>query len=401
MTKLLLSAFSEFPKLDAGGANKIIFQILQHINYKEFSVTYESSHFRKDFTNSENLEHQINSSLNSKKKIGKHLFQEYELFRNIFLSSIYMHKYLKKGNQFFEKIQILKKYDVLHSQDFRTMYYLRKFNVPKKVLTIHSKGSFLNDLKYYSNSFSGQLLVDYSRMENESISIADMITFPSFAAKDLFITEKNIQIDPNKLAVIYNGVDLDFIQATIPEEKFKEKFSVPRNVDLLLVNIADHIKVKNVDLVLKVVEYLKRTHKVKALLINVGNGPLTKSLRQLSNDLNISDQVRFLGRLPYSEVIKLLKLGDFLISAADKVIFDLIILEALASGTIVIASDTGGNKEAITNGYNGYLVKDFSVEEFGDKIVKSDKRIKLTVIESAKKFNIKNMVENYQNLYLT
>ncbi len=400
MIKLLLSAFSEFPKSDVGGANKIIFHILKYIDYKKFFVTYHSSHIQEDFKNPISLEHQIKSSLNLKKKVGSNLFQKQIIFRNFFSSSFYINKYLKRCNRFFEAIQILPNIDILHSHDFRTLYYLKKFNIPKKILTIHSKGSFLNDLKYYTNTLSQKLLADYSQMENESINIADVITFPSYAAKDFFINEKKIQIDEDKIEIIYNGVDLEFIKTVKPEENFKERYSIPADVDVLLVNIADHIKVKHVDLVLKVVKYLKTVYKMKAFLINVGNGPLTKSLGRLSNKLNISDRVRFIGRLPYSEVIKLLKVSDCLVSAADKVVFDLIILEALASGIIVIANESGGNKEAISNGFNGYLVKEFSVEEFGDIIVKCDKIIKLNAIESAKKFDIKSMIENYQNLYL-
>lgn len=401
MTNLLLSAFSEFPKLDAGGSNKIIYQILKYIDYKTFNVSYHSSHFQKSFTYPINITQQINSSLKIKKKVGTNLFRMQELFRNLFSSSFYINRYLKKCNRYFENLTSLQNYDILHSHDFRTLYYLRKFNVGKKILTVHSKGSLLNDLKLYSKNLSKHLLTDYLRMENESIRIADVITFPSYAAKDQFIDEKKMNIEKNKIKVIYNGVDLQFINTVKPDENFKTKYSIPSQIDLLLVNIADHIEVKNIDLILKIVKYLKTVHKLNVYLVNVGNGPETKILKQLSHKLNISDRVRFLGRLSYTEIIKLLKIGDALISTADKVVFDLIILEAMAAGITVVASENGGNKEAIVNGENGYLVKDFSIEEFAEKIVNRISAVKLNAIESVKKFDLKHMVSKYQELYLS
>ncbi|MCW8810333.1 MAG: glycosyltransferase family 4 protein [Ignavibacteriaceae bacterium] len=399
MIKLLLSAFSEFPKSDVGGANKVIYQILRYIDYRKFSPAYYSSHVQKEFKNSNSLEQQISSSLKLKKKVGSNLFRKNKFIRGILTSSFYLNKYLVRNNKVYESLEYLKNFEVLHSHDFRSLYYLRNFNFRKKILTLHSKGSFINDLKYYAKNISTKLLDKYLQMENESMDIADIITFPSNAAKNLFCSEKDFSLDEEKVKIVYNGVDMDFIHSIIPEKNFFEKYSIPLGADLILINIADHIQIKNIDIVLRVVEYLKRMHKTRAVLINAGNGPETKHLKSMCNKLNINEQVKFLGRLTYYEIIKLLKVGDLLISTADNVIFDLIILEALASGLCVVASNNGGNKEVIQDSVNGYLVNDFSIEEFGKTILNIDKEIKSRAIDSAKKFDVKKMTADYQNVY--
>jgi glycosyltransferase involved in cell wall biosynthesis len=400
MINLLLSAFSEFPRLDAGGANKIIYQILSSLDYQKFSATYHSSHLHQKFLSSKNLENQIVDSLNLKKKIGTNLFRNLSLFRSFLSSSNRFTKYLKRGDNYFEKVGIESNIDVHHSHDFRTMYFFKKAHIRKNILTIQSKGSFINDLKLYYNSISERIIQQYSFMENESLRIADLITFPSYAAKQLFLEEQNLSIDNNKIQVIYNGVDIDYLNSVKPSNTFRKKFSNRGKYDLIIINVADHIKVKNIDIIVKVIEHLLKVYGVKALLLNVGNGPQTKELKLLASSLNISDQIRFLGRLPYGEVIQLIKLGDFLISAAEKVIFDLIILEALACGLIVIANENGGNKEAIENGFNGYLVKDLSIEQIADTIIRSDRTVKSNAIKSALKYDVRNMVKQYETLYL-
>ena len=399
MINLLLSAFSEFPRLDAGGANKIIYQILSSLDYQKFSATYHSSHLHQKFLSSKNLENQIVDSLNLKKKIGTNLFRNLSLFRSFLSSSNRFTKYLKRGDNYFEKVGIESNIDVHHSHDFRTMYFFKKAHIRKNILTIQSKGSFINDLKLYYNSIS-ERIIQQSFMENESLRIADLITFPSYAAKQLFLEEQNLSIDNNKIQVIYNGVDIDYLNSVKPSDTFRKKFSNRGKYDLIIINVADHIKVKNIDIIVKVIEHLLKVYGVKALLLNVGNGPQTKELKLLASSLNISDQIRFLGRLPYGEVIQLIKLGDFLISAAEKVIFDLIILEALACGLIVIANENGGNKEAIENGFNGYLVKDLSIEQIADTIIRSDRTVKSNAIKSALKYDVRNMVKQYETLYL-
>lgn len=399
MIRLLLSAFSEYPKLDAGGANKIILHILQHLDKNRFCASYHSCHLSKEFNNSSQITNEIFSSLKFKKKIGSNLFRKSNLIRNILSHPFYLNRYLTKCNEIFENLISLPEHDVIHSHDFRAIYYLKRFNFKKKILTIHSKGSFLNDLKYYCSSISTDLLDKYSKMEAESLTISDLITFPSQAAKDLFLNERNVPVEEDKIRIVYNGVDLDYINSISPEDDFKKKYSIPSGYDFILISVADHIKVKNLDIALKMIEYLKNKHKVKALLINAGNGPETGNLQQLANKLKISEQVIFLGRLPYEEVIKLIKIGDYFISTASKVVFDLAILEALASGVMVVASDCGGNKEIVKNNINGFLIKDFQAEEFGNVLIVSDRKIKKNITESVKNFSVQKMVDSYQDLY--
>ena len=247
MINLLLSAFSEFPRLDAGGANKIIYQILSSLDYQKFSATYHSSHLHQKFLSSKNLENQIVDSLNLKKKIGTNLFRNLSLFRSFLSSSNRFTKYLKRGDNYFEKVGIESNIDVHHSHDFRTMYFFKKAHIRKNILTIQSKGSFINDLKLYYNSISERIIQQYSFMENESLRIADLITFPSYAAKQLFLEEQNLSIDNNKIQVIYNGVDIDYLNSVKPSDTFRKKFSNRGKYDLIIINVADHIKVKNIN----------------------------------------------------------------------------------------------------------------------------------------------------------
>ncbi|NWF88558.1 MAG: glycosyltransferase family 4 protein [Ignavibacteriaceae bacterium] len=402
MMNLLLSAFSEFPNNDTGGANKIIYQILRGIDYSKYSVDYLSKNLFKNFTKPEDLNSQINSSLSTKKKLGRFMFYNFSFYRNIVLSSWYFSKNLKATNRFYENLRLDKEYDVLHAHDTRSMYYLKKIKDKKKILTIHSDGSIVNTLQNYlgDSSISKDIMNKYLLYENESLKIADVITFPSQAARDLFLEEKaEIGIDLNKIKVVYNGIDTQFIDNINVDENFKKKYFLPEDFDVIIFNAASHISIKNIDIVIDTVYHLKKKYNIRALLLNAGSGPNTTKLLTKIRSLNLNSQVRFLGRVPSIEIIKLLKSADILISAAERVVFDMIILEALMAGSVIIASNRGGNSEAIIDGVNGYLVDELNGERFADAIMCIDRNVSSNARKSALRFDLLKMVLGFENLY--
>lgn len=402
MTKLLLSAFSEFPNNNTGGANKVIYQILSGLDYNKYIVDYLSKNLYKEFTGPERLNSKISSSLLYKKKIGKFLFNHSNHYRNFVLGSNYFRNYLKSVDSFYKNFKFQKEYDVVHSHDTRAMYYLGNNPAQKKILTIHSDGSIINTVKNFvgPSEAINSICNDYLIKENESLTIADIITFPSQAAKNLFIEEKfDVDFDRSKIRIVYNGIDTELISNIIPNTEFKLKYEFKNNFDVKILNVADHIENKNIDKVIETIYQLKNNFGIRALLINAGNGPETKDLLNKCKQLNIAEQVIFVGRISITDVVKFLKSTDILISAANRVVFDMIILEALASGTVVIASNNGGNAEAIENGVNGYLVDQISGETFADVIMKIDKSVRNNALSSSKKFDIQNMISEYEKYY--
>jgi len=402
MTKLLLSAFSEFPTANTGGANKVIYQILRGINYNQYDVEYLSSHLQVAIPNKDELDNILSKKVKLKKKLGFQLFQKSNLYRTITLSPFYFYNYLKSIESFYEKLKLQKNYDVLHSHDARPLYLLRNVNTKKKILTLHSKGSVVNTVKDYigSSRLMSKIYSSYSKMEDESLSIADIITFPSIAARDQFLSnKKDIKLNREKVKIVYNGVDTEFIRSVKVDRNFINRYSLNDGFDLKILSVADHIKVKNIDKVIDAIHYLKNKRGIKALLINIGNGPETKTLISKSRELGIFDQVKFLGRIPFIDIIKLLKSTDLLMSAAENVVFDMIIIEALAAGSIIIASNRGGNKESIMDGQNGYLVNDITGESFGDAVLRINTDLRANALEGSKRFDISEMIKEYEECY--
>ncbi len=75
-----------------------------------------------------------------------------------------------------------------------------------------------------------------------------------------------------------------------------EKYAINKNgFDFTMLNVAQHVEPKNIDLILKTGRFLNDKYSKKVQLINVGNGYLTQYLTNLVKENNLEKQVKFLG----------------------------------------------------------------------------------------------------------
>jgi glycogen(starch) synthase len=91
-------------------------------------------------------------------------------------------------------------------------------------------------------------------------------------------------------------------------------------------------------------------------LFIVGDGPESEKLKRQVEDLNITDRVYFTGSLSRSRLLYLLSRSNCFVLNSKYEGLSHIILEAMAAGCPVIASNCGGNPEIIKHKENGFLI---------------------------------------------
>lgn len=91
-------------------------------------------------------------------------------------------------------------------------------------------------------------------------------------------------------------------------------------------------------------------------LLVAGEGDELDSLRSRSAELGLNGRVRFLGAQPRERVLELFRAADAAVLTSAWENFPHTVVEALAAGTPVIATDVGGVREAVEDGVNGLLV---------------------------------------------
>jgi glycosyltransferase involved in cell wall biosynthesis len=87
-----------------------------------------------------------------------------------------------------------------------------------------------------------------------------------------------------------------------------------------------------------------------------GDGDEREALENRAYELGLGDRARFLGSLPRKEVLALFRRADAALLSSAWENFPHTLVEALAVGTPVIATDVGGVREIVTHGENGLLV---------------------------------------------
>ena len=95
-----------------------------------------------------------------------------------------------------------------------------------------------------------------------------------------------------------------------------------------------------------------------AILLVVGEGPLQRTLHARAERIGIADRVRFLSARPQADLATVYSAADALILASSREGWPNVLLEAMACGTPVVATQVGGVREIVCDPDAGILVKE-------------------------------------------
>ena len=112
---------------------------------------------------------------------------------------------------------------------------------------------------------------------------------------------------------------------------------------------------------------------VKLLL--VGTGPREKYYRDLCSELMLDEHVEFLGYR--DDIPNLMMLADIGVSSARQEGLPVNVMEAMATGLPIVATDVRGNRDLVTDGLNGFLVDSDDHSSFAKAVYELAKSPKL------------------------
>jgi len=243
--------------------------------------------------------------------------------------------------------KVSNKYDLIHAHSFIAgipAHLLQKFKNMPVVFTVHGAGSDYKDtgisgiLKRYIKK---KVLFDYKYDYVISVN-------KEFQR----IGEKY----HDKIKYIPNGVDL---------EKFKSVKSVSKEGLLFIGRL--HFQ-KSVNSLIKAMDYVVK-EKPEVKLKIIGSGPLEEELKKLTNDLNLTDRINFLGKVSYEDIKKHYQTSELFILPSLFEGQPLTLLEAWAMEVPVIATNVVGTKEILKHKINGYLVSPNNPKELAEGIL--------------------------------
>jgi len=265
----------------------------------------------------------------------------------------------------------------------------RVFRLSRKTDLIHTNWSLPSAIAIFAAMFSRKPVI--STFRGSDISFASSSIFAKqliricirFCAQIVCVNKVQQQeliarynCPREKVSVIQNGVAAEF--SGLP---LRNKYRVPIN----FIVIGNLTKNKSVDVILSALSRLKDSQFHLAV---VGTGPEGTYLKELSVKLGLAEKVTFLGQCHPDIIPKLLDDADVLIFSSQSEGRPNVLLEAMAAGKTIIASNIHGVSDLITDNDTGLLYSCGNISELQKRIlfVMENEEFSLQLGHRARKF---------------
>jgi glycosyltransferase EpsD len=200
-----------------------------------------------------------------------------------------------------------------------------------------------------------------------------------------------------------NGVGIDlnkFSSRSIElKNKLREEYNF-KETDFILLCVGELNHNKHQDLLIHAVARLKNLN-LKLLL--AGEGELLETYRDQSKKLGLDNNVLLLGYR--KDIANLMAISDVVVSSSKREGLPVNLMEAMATGLPIIATNCRGNIDLVRHNHNGYIVEADDIEGYSNAIMKLYNSEKLRKefgkksSEFIKKYSLKSVMEEMNRIY--
>jgi glycosyltransferase involved in cell wall biosynthesis len=241
------------------------------------------------------------------------------------------------------------KIDLLHTHDFYTnIFGMTAGFVAGVKVRIASR-----------RETSGMRSKAQQQAQRFAYSLAHQIVANSESVRQKLVDEG---VNGKRITVIYNGLNLGRVVPGLNVSRdgafqtlFRDMTGVPKNCPQQFVTIVANMRheVKDYPMFLRMAQRVARIVPDVGFLL-AGEGELRESLQRMAVEFGIGGNTFFLGRC--ENIAQLLRVSDVCVLSSKSEGFSNSILEYMAAGRPVVATDVGGTREAIVEGETGYTV---------------------------------------------
>ncbi len=243
--------------------------------------------------------------------------------------------------------------DVVHFQGTHPLYSLAAVLCQRKyptILTVH--GILMKELDFHPNIAP---LIKNVSLYGEKLALSTLkniiVVAPQIAEIVKDMTKANVFVVPN-------GIDPSSVQRADP---------FPLDQGNVVLFIGNLIERKGVADLIRAISLVKKEIPDVCLLI-AGSGPQESELKTLTSTLSLQDNIKFLGFISDIAKYSYLKSADVLVVPSFWESLPIVVLEGMACGRPIVASNVAGIPYLIHDAENGYLVHPGAIDELAEKI---------------------------------
>lgn len=292
--------------------------------------------------------------------------------------------------------------DIVHTHlnkaDFYGRIAAKRSNVPLIISTCHNYSTTHSGADINKKSFFDVIdnfVINYS--QSSLIAISKLVK--------QYLINRNPAYE-KITEVIYNGLDLGkSVYKLNAKEILKLRSLNNLDNDDFIISIIGRLDVQKGHLFFleSVREILNQNKRIKVLII--GDGKLRNEIENYILNNNLSSQVIMKGFLPDSEPY--FEISDLICVPSLWEGFGLVVIEGMIKRKIVLASETGGIPEIITDGFNGFMFESQNSRSLADKLTyiieRKDDFVKLKENAMAtvkEKFDVRKNADLYYEVYI-
>lgn len=279
-----------------------------------------------------------------------------------------------------KKIEEIKP-DVLNLSERFSAYFPSQLNIPKTFITHNSDAfSLYRKSAYHSNKLN-YFFFDIKRKCEEDVMHRSDSVISLNKSIEKYLHSRGI----NHTEIIPNGINVNLYKNEIDDD--------------FILYAGRLNKLKGVDNLIKAYSEIQKSHR----LVIIGSGPDEIRLKQLVKANRLSDWVDFIPWVNPDKLREYISKCSIFVLPSLFETFGVVVLEAMACGKTVIASDIMGPRDIITNGKNGFLFEkgnSLDLKECLEKCIE-DKNL-MKKIGSSAKLDVENnySFENVSNKYV-
>lgn len=207
-----------------------------------------------------------------------------------------------------------------------------------KPFVVTARGTDLNLIPKFA--YPKQLILQTAHQATASIGVC----------KALMDTLANLGADPGKLKVFRNGVDLDKFR---PEDPAEARSRLKLEARTILLSVGHLVERKGHHIAIEAMVSLPE----HVLLVIAGSGPEQQALEALAEKLGVRQRVLFTGQLANQELKWWYSAADALLLCSSREGWANVLLESMACGTPVIATNIWGTPEVVSCPEAGLLMQ--------------------------------------------
>ena len=281
-------------------------------------------------------------------------------------------------------------FDVIHVHHpmliGETARYLSvKYDVPL-CFTYHTR--FEQYLHYIKAPFLQKVIPDYV---NYYTDYCDVVFAPTPSIQN-YLEEIGSEA---RIAVLPTGLSKESFE-TREEEVAKLRESLCGGHRYLFCTVARLAKEKNLEFLFRVLAERKSEQGSDFRLALVGEGPYRKRLLRLAKELGIQEEIIFVGKVPNEQIKYYCKAADLFLFSSLSETQGIVLLEAMAAATPVLAVKASGVKDVVVNGKNGYMTS-LSEKEYCnrlDALLLQDRTyLEMGALETAKEYEMQKIAK--------